>query len=558
LYRLLTGRAPYQFTDHSPAAVANRITDAKPDPSGLEAPLDAIVTASLNKDPLKRYQSAEEMSADLARYLEGEQVHARRPRTWPKAMAAAAIVVLIAIATWMLLHRKETAASIAVLPFASLTPDSAYLGNGLTDEITDSLSRLKSLRVIARTSVAQFTGNQADFRRAGRELDVANILEGTVTRDGATVRISARLERVSDGTVLWSNSYETTEQGLAGVQSELTSAVARKLNLAPLSPGAHTPNPEAHELVMKGIYEAQKLTPEALEQAEADFQRAIDLDPQYARAYLQLGVQKYNESAAKGSAFTSRTEAERKTLEQLIRKALSLDPNLPNAHAMLAMLAMQYDWDWKGAERELQLGSAGFPSPLVEQIYATLLLFRGHTAEADEHIRRAQDLDPFQVSTLYNIASLRLLEGRYAETRALAQKMAAVSPKMFAAKILFSGCDILENRTDQALEETREWKRDFPGAQMFEAMALARAGQKDEALRLMRPFEGKYPNPGVALEWFALVYGILGDEPNTVKWLQRSADQREWQVLNLAINPVFASVRNSPDFQALEKRMGFR
>jgi tetratricopeptide (TPR) repeat protein len=243
-------------------------------------------------------------------------------------------------------------------------------------------------------------------------------------------------------------------------------------------------------------------------------------------------------------------------MEQLIRKALALDPNLPTAHALLAMNAMQYEWDWDRAERELRVGSTGPPSPMVEQAYAMLLLYRGHTAEADDHIRRAQDLDPFQISTIYNIAAMRFLEGRYAESRALAEKLAVISPRMFAAKTLISGCDIAAGRTDLALEEIREWKRDFPGAQMFEAMAQAKAGHKEEALRLIRPFEEKYPHPGVGLQWFALVYALMGDEQDTVKWLERSADQREWQALNLAVNPVFAPMRRSTRFHGLEKRMG--
>jgi TolB-like protein len=557
LYRLMTGRPPYRFSDYSPAAVARRISETEPEPSGLDQPLEAIVSKALSKNPEKRYQSALEMDADLARYLQGEPVHARRPRKLRNIAIAAAIVAMFA-AAWTLLQRSHSGgpASIAVLPFASLNPESGYLSNGLTDEITDSLSRLKTLRVIARPSAAQFSGKQADFRTAGRMLNVTDVLEGTVAQAGGQIRIAAKLERVADGAVLWSETYNTTEEGLSAVQSAVIAAVARKLNLAPIQSAAHIPPPEAHDYVMKGLYESQKLTTEALAQAEADFQHAIDLDPQYARAYLQLGVQKYNEAAAKGSGFTTRTEAERKSMEQLIRKSLALDPNLPPAHALLAMNAMQYEWDWDGAERELRLGSAGPPSAMVEQAYAMLLLYRGHTAEADDHIRRAQDLDPLQISTIYNIAAMRFLEGRYDESRVLAEKLAAISPRMFAAKTLLNGCDIAAGRTDLALQEIREWKRDFPGAQMFEAMAQAKAGHKEEALRLIRPFEEKYPNPGVGLQWFALAYGLMGDEENTVKWLERSADQHEWQALNLAVNPVFAPMRQSTRFHALEKRMG--
>ena len=558
LYRLTTGRPPYRFSDYSPAAVARRIRETEPEPSGLDRPLDAVISVAMSKSPEERYQSALEMDADLARYLQGEPVHARRPRKLGNIAIAAATVALVAAAAWTMLHRNQSGgpASIAVLPFASLNPESNYLSNGLTDEITESLSRLKTLRVIARPSVSQFRGQQADFRKAGRMLNVTEVLEGTVAQAGGRIRVAAKLERVADGAMLWSETYNTTEGDLSTVESQLTAAVAGKLNLAPVPSATHVPSAEAHDYVMKGIYEAQKLTPDALAQAEADFQRAIDLDPQYARAYLQLGLEKYNESVAKGSAFTSRTEAERRSLEQLIRKSLALDPNQPTAHATLAMIAMQYEWDWDRAERELRLGSAGSPSAMVEQAHAMLLLYRGHSVEADDHIRRAQDMDPFQISTIYNVAVMRFLEGRFDECRELAEKLAAASPRMFAARTLISGCDIAAGRTDRALKEIREWKEDFAGAQMFEAMAQSKAGHKEEALRLIRPFEDKYPHPGVGLQWFALVYALMGDERNTMKWLERSADEHEWQALNVAVNPVFAPMRHSARFRTLEKRMG--
>ena len=220
------------------------------------------------------------------------------------------------------------------------------------------------------------------------------------------------------------------------------------------------------------------------------------------------------------------------------------------------MMAMQYDWDWDRAERELKLGAAIGPNANVEQGYASLLLFRGRFAEADQHIQRLQEIDPFETVVLANISLMRLLEGRIAEARATAQKISAAYPNVLAAKAVISGCDILDGRTDVALEEIREWKKSFPPAQMYEAMAQAHAGNRAEALRLIRPFEEKYPDPGVAMQWFALVYGQLGDEPNTVKWLERSADRHEWQVLNLAVSPLYGNIRNSARFRALEKRIG--
>jgi serine/threonine protein kinase len=555
LYRLLTGRPPYRFTDYSPAAIADRINSTEPEASGLDEPLDAILAIALDKNPEQRYASAAEMDADLARYLEGAPVRAKRPRKLPKIAIAAAAILLCAGAAWALFNRSGNAqqASLAVLPFANIgsAADGRYLSSGLTDELTEALSRLKALRVISSASVAQFNGKKVDVREVGRMLGVANVVEGSVDREGDRVRISAKLERASDGTVLWSDSYESAASDVGAVQSQMATGIARSLNAATL-PVKHIPKAEAHDYALKARFEGQQMTVDALKQAEEDYQHAIDLDPEYAGAYLGLGMQKYNESPARVTPL--RTDEERRSTEQLIRKALALDPTLATAHGLLAMLAMQYDWDWDRAEREVK--SAGGSNSGVEAAYAYLLVYRGRFAEADEHISRLLDMDPFSTATMNNVMQMRLIEGRSEESRAIAEKFSAAYPKVHQARAMLIGSYILEGRTNEALTEIQKWKVDFPPAEMFEAMAHARAGHREEAMRLMRPYEEKYPNPGVAMQWFALVYALLGDEPSTVKWLNRSADLREWQVLNIAVHPFYASMRNSAGFQALERRMG--
>jgi TolB-like protein len=559
LYRLLTGRPPYRFTDYFPAAIAAKISHTEPEPSGLDRPLDAILSSTLHKDPESRYASAAEMDADLARYLAGEPVRARRQGKAGrsgKPWAIAAAVAFCALTAWAWIHRAAVTsdASIAVLPFSSVDPANRYLSSGFTDEITDALSRLRPLRVIAPASVAQFKGKQVDFREVGRTLQVTNVLEGSVDRSGDRVRIVAKLERVADGALVWSSTYERQESDLLAVQSALSAEIARSLNVAAPSKVEHAPTAEAHEYAMKARFEAQQVTSESMAQAEADFQRAIDLDPQYAPAYLDLGLAKYDQYVARGSAY--QTDEERKSAEQLIHKALDLNPDLPAAHAALGLWAMQYDWDWNRAERELHLAIAGAPNSQAEQYYAFFLIFRGHFAEADQHIRRMQDLNPFSASSRMNVALARNLEGRFAQAREIAQQVAAESPRMLAPQQLIGGTYTQEGHPELALPIFRQLEQRFPEARIFEAMALAKSGQRDEALRLIRPYEEKYPNPGVAMQWFALVYAAMGDGPDTVKWLGRSADRREFQALNLAVNPVFAPMRNSPGFVALKKRMG--
>jgi serine/threonine-protein kinase len=505
--------------------------------------------------PLFRRKSAEPETAAVETPVVGP-APVRRRRHWPY-VAGGILSIAAAVLIWGAVSAHDSVASIVVLPFTDSTADVAtqYFADGLTDEITDSLARLKTLRVIARSSAFRFKGKTIDIPEVGRLLHVGYLLEGSVDRAGDRIRIIAHLERVSDSSLVWSNTYESGASDLFALQSELAAAIAGSLKITAGVPATkHQPTAEAHEYALKARYDMQAMTTESLAKAEAEYRRAIELDPQYAAAYLGLGTVHYNRNAARGSAY--QTEAERKSAEELARKALQLDPDLSTAHAMLANLAMQYAWDWAGAERELRLAVAGPPSATAESYYAFLLIFRGRFQEADQHLQRMLDLDPFSTATMNNFALARNLEGHFAEARETAQKMAAQSPLMIAPQQVIGGTYIEEGRPELALPIFRELKQRFPQAQLFEAMACARAGQREEALRLIHPYEEEHPNSGVSMQWFALVYALLGDEPNTVKWLQRSADRHEWQALNLAVHPVYAPMENSPGFRALKKRLG--
>jgi TolB-like protein len=480
----------------------------------------------------------------------------RRRRGWVYA-AAGILCIAGAVIAWRGFSQRESPASIVVLPFTDLTGDPAdqYFSEGLTDEITDSLARIKTLRVMARSSAFQFKGKTVDVREVGRLLGVTNVLEGSVERSGDRVKIIAHLERTSDGSLLWSNTYERKASDLFAVQSELAAGIAGGLRVAAKVPKAtHVPNAEAHDFVMKARYDTQQMTTESLTRAETEFQHAIDLDGEYGTAYLGLANAKYDQLAATGISY--QTEAERKSVEQLFHKALELDPGLTDAHAMLAALAMQYDWDWGRAERELQLAAAGPASATAETYYAFLLIFRGRFSEAEPHIERALDRDAFSTSTRMNVALDRNLEGRFAASREIYRQVAAEYPKMIAPRGMIGLTYIEEGHPELVFPILQQLKQRFPQTQVFEAMACARAGRREEALRLIAPFEEKYPEPGVAMQWIALVYAFMGDEPNTVKWLERSADRHEFQALNLAVHPVYAPMRNSAGFRALKRRMG--
>ena len=447
-------------------------------------------------------------------------------------------------------------ASVAVLPFTNLSADPAnqYFADGLTDEITDLLARNKMLRVVARSSASLFRAKAADIADVGRKLNVANILQGSVERSGNRIKIIAHLERTSDSSYLWSNTFERQASDLFAVQSELAAAIAGSLKASSglRTAQPHVPQSAAMEWFMKGRYELQQNTPQSVTRAEEDFQRAIDADPGYAPSYAALAAAKYNQAPARVG---DRTETERRESERLARRALELDPTLAGPHSLLASLAMQYEWDWKRAEKELQSAMSSTPDAGAETTYAALLIIRGRSAEAEPHIERALDLDPFGVGTLANVVSARYLEGRVEQRREIARKLQMVAPQMVSAQLMNLAIYVEEGHPEQAWPEFKKLEQRFPAAAVSEAWSRARIGQKEEALQILRPFEEKYPNQGVPLQGFALVYGLLGDESNALKWLERSADAREWQALNLAVNPAFRSMEGSAGFHALKRRM---
>ena len=478
-----------------------------------------------------------------------------RRHIWPYASAGILCLTLGAIA-WRVMPHRDAAPSIVVLPFVNLNADPAeqYFSDGLTEEVTDSLARLKDVRVIARSSALQFKGKTADVREIGKLLNVTNVLEGSVEHSGDRVRVIAHLERATDGALLWSNTYERKAADLFEIQSELAMGIAEGLKIAAGNQSnIHVPNPEAHDYALKGRYDLQQTTPESVAQAERDFQHAIDKDPAYGSAYEGLAIAKYDECVARGSS--SQTEAELTAVQDLLRVALSKDPQLVSARSMLGLLAMQYNRDWARAERELKAAVQEPSSAAASTDYGFFMLFRGRFAEADRAFARMAELDPFSVQTKSNLALARQLEGRYAEARGIAQRAASENPRMLWTQESIGLNDIEEGHPELALPVFQALESRWPAARLCQGMALAKEGKREEALALIRPFEAP-PNTGIAVEWLALAYAFMGDEQNTVKWLQRSADLHEIQSLSIAIDPAFAQFRKAPEFQALEKRMG--
>lgn len=289
-----------------------------------------------------------------------------RRKWWPYAAGVLMGIACIAAVSWRVVHKEEPL-SIAVLPFTNLSGDPAdqYFVDGLTGGVNDLLVRLKPLRVIARSSANVFAKQPRDLREIARQLRVSHLLEATVERSGDDIKIVASLVRTSDGARVWTNTYRRKTADLPGAQADLAEGVRASLNIAaPAGLKNHVPPAEAHRVYWKARFEEAQFSAEANLQAEADYRRAIEIDPNYAAAYAGLAASIWNQNirAAVPPKFEDRRKA-----QELLQKAAEIEPTLAAAHNGLALYAMQYDWDWNRAERELQatLASGKAPPPRV-------------------------------------------------------------------------------------------------------------------------------------------------------------------------------------------------
>jgi TolB-like protein/Tfp pilus assembly protein PilF len=482
-----------------------------------------------------------------------EPLPVRLRQLWPYA-AAAICCIAITLGAWRAVH-PPAVFSVAVLPFTNLSGDPAdqYFVDGLTDEVTDSLVRLKTLRVIARSSANVVKKQPRDLSDIARQLHVSHVVEAGVERSGDNVKVVASLVRTADGARIWTNTYRRHSADLALIQGDLAEAVRSSLGIAATAArDKHVPPDGAHRAYLKARFEESQYTAAANLQAESDYRRAIEIDPNYAPAYAGLAAAIWNQNIRTGQ---SPLIEDRRKSQGLYRQAIEIDPTLASAHSGLAMYAMQYDWDWNRAERELKAALSWGENAGAENNYALLCQIQGRRAEAEQHRQLANDLDPANPNIVLNNANYLLLSGRLAEAREELQKVAGWGNAV-NAKIGLYGVMAQQGQTAEAIKGLESLPQGLPSVQLGLAEAKAAAGARDEALALLAPLEQNYRENRIFMSWIAGVYAAMDDEANTVKWLERSMDAREGPAMYIHVAPIWAKMQNRPAFRALKKRMG--
>jgi TolB-like protein/DNA-binding winged helix-turn-helix (wHTH) protein len=509
--------------------------------------------------------------AGLGESVEGEasgsQLFAEKPlpsnsrRAWEFATPFAfALLAIVGLATYFYLIpgkrsslSKDT--SIAVLPFADMSPekDQEYFSDGLTEELINDLARVPRLKVVARSSAFQFKGKNEDLRGVARKLGVANVLEGSIRRDGDRVRITAELIKADDGFQLWSETYDRQMGDLLAAQDEVATAVTGALQLKLLTAGnsralanPHVTNSEVYQDYLQGQYYLAKGQDKAdLEKALSFADDAIKLDPDYAGAWAQRSL--LLEKLA-NVALIENVDGFRRARESA-EKAIKLDPNLAASYLALDLIQIDNDWDWDGADASLKKAALLEPgSAAIAGNRAYLARTIGNVDEAIELYKQAIALDPLRANLHLAMAYELYLAGRHEEAMASLQKAEELNPRLSSlhltrGKVLFSQGH-LQEALNEIEKESGEWEK-LSG----EALVYHLLGRHADSDRALQKLIATHQND--CAYQIAEAYAFRGETEKAFRWLERAIRQRDPGTPELRNGPLVKSLRQDPRYTAI-------
>jgi adenylate cyclase len=452
--------------------------------------------------------------------------------------------------------------SIAVLPFVDMSQakDQEYFCDGISEEILDALAKVEGLRVVARTSSFSFKGKNADVGEIAQKLNVRNVLEGSLRREGSRIRISAQLIDTRDGFHLWSETYERELQELFAMQDEITRAIvnALKIKLAVAVPVHKQPNTQAYDLYLKGRYFLNKKTGADTTRAIDYFQQALAKDPNDALAYAGLSDCYSSLTFPLGAA--APREAMPKAKEAALH-ALAIDNALGEGHASLAYLTFFYDWDWPAAEKEFKRAIELNPNNAdAHHWYSHYLMGQGRIEESLTQSTRALELSPYDILFNVHLAWHYLYARQY--DRALDQIEKTIEmDENFAQSYPWLGL-ILEQQGKyaEAIAAFQKAISLFPGgssiAQAELAHTYALSGNREAAQKIIAELQELAKKRYVSSFQIAAIHAGLGEKDQAFAWLEKAYEERSDGLVNLRADQRFDSLRSDPRYKDLARRVG--
>jgi len=491
-------------------------------------------------------------------------------RKWVFLLFALTVILPYSIFFIIQLSRKgnsfeEETNSVAILPFRNLSDDpvNAYFSVGVGDAIARKLSGVSDLRVVSKTGPAQKGAELESMVEIAHNLNTSHVLEGSVQRFGDIIRVEVGLVSGKTGHRVWADHYDREFEDIFQVQNEIAEKVVLSLKTS-LSPSerselnlGYTRNPQAYELYMKARFEFSTYTREGYWKAEEFLDQAIVLDPNFALAHSLLG----NISFAKGAMFGAELDA----LDALklafthISKALEIEPDLPEAHALKGFYHLYFDWDFKKAEEEYIRGLERFNMEGFA-IYADYLNFAGKHTEALEIAMQLDHYEPYYPNTRM-IMSL-FYNDKFHEAKEFAQARLRVMQNFFT---LDSYGFLLLNTGEykeaiEVLMQIYELENvRYPRITGWLGAAYARSGQDIQARKLLEELKdlrlkSTAGSPGF---YIAVIYAALEENEEALSWITRAFNDHEMEIPWLTTEPQFYALHDQSDFKDLVKKVGF-
>jgi TolB-like protein/tetratricopeptide (TPR) repeat protein len=448
--------------------------------------------------------------------------------------------------------------SIAVLPLVNTSgdPSNEYFSDGLSEELIAVLAKIPELKVIGRSSSFFFKGKSSDSASIGQKLGVANLIEGSVRKQGDRVRIVAELISAADGRSLWSETYDRELKDVFAVQAEIARSVADQMKVKLLGQKTRSEakpsneNPAAHNAVLQADFYFQQQTPEGVRKSIAFLQEAVRLDPNYALAYAKLSQswRQYGLSFATNDASKAYDEA-RRAADQ----AVSLAPELDDTRMAIGGLAQNPGLDFPAGEKEFRRVLQSSPNnAAAKNALCVSLLGQGRLTEAEEACREALSLDPLLTTLWFNLGRITIGTGRYREAEEALRKGLELQPNASRFHTFLATLDILQNRPAQAIAnaqlETEGFWRDY-------AVALVHQAQSDRSVAdaTLKDFIAKDSTNGAFQ--IAVLYAIRKEPEQLFKWLNIAYETRDSGLVQLAITPFFLPYRDDSRFIALCQKL---
>jgi TolB-like protein/Tfp pilus assembly protein PilF/predicted Ser/Thr protein kinase len=584
LYEMATGKLPFPggttavifHAILSQDAIAPRQLNAQ-----IPVKLEEIIHKALEKDRKLRYQSAADMRADLAR-LKRDTDTGRSAAVAPAAeartlawwrsksamwIAAPLLVAAIAAGGWFYRSRVsggEAIDSVAVLPFvnAGADPNAEYLSDGITESLINSLSTLPHLKVMSRDSAFMYKGKDTDARTVGQTLGVRAVLKGRVMQRGDDLEISAELVDARDDSHIWGQQYSRKASDIFALQGDLAKEITSMLRMRLTGEDekqmtkSYTANPEAYQDYLKGSFWRYKITEEGYSKCVDYSQQAIAKDPDYALAYAGL-ADCYSGRANNG--FVPPKQGYPRAKEAAL-KALELDDTLAEAHTSLAFIKTDYDWDWPGAERELQRAIELNPAyARAHALYGYQLYRLGRFEEAIAELKRSVELDPLSLLNNRILGQAFYFARQYDQAVEQFRKTLELDPNFPGGHRYLGEAYLQKSMYKDGIAEIQKDLVISPnstGTLSQLGYGYAVAGRPAEAHKVLDQLNELSKQKYVPAVSWAIIYSGLGEKDKAFEWLEKAYEDRANGAIK--VTPAFDPLRSDPRFADLLRRMNLQ